>query len=84
MQIESTVSGIPCLIDVITFNYYAGCASADSDWDYYGDTEIEFAVLDRRGRPAPWLERKLTNEETSRIEEEIIEAMEDNRRNGYF
>jgi hypothetical protein len=31
-----------------------------SDWDYYGCEEIEWEILDRKGRRAPWLDRKLS------------------------
>jgi hypothetical protein len=76
-EIESTVAGIPCLIGVTEFNSVRGSYSyhADSDMDYYGYTESEWVVLDRRGRPAAWLERKLTDAERSRIEQEVAEAM---------
>jgi hypothetical protein len=43
--------------------------------DYYGYSESEWDVLDRRGRPAAWLERKLTDDDRQRIEQEIAEAM---------
>jgi hypothetical protein len=36
----------------------------------------DWEVLDRRGRPAPWLERKLTDRERSRIDDEVFEHME--------
>jgi hypothetical protein len=76
-EIESTVAGIPCLIGVTEFSSVRGSYSyhADSDMDYYGYTESEWVVLDRRGRPAAWLERKLTDAERSRIEQEVSEAM---------
>ena len=76
-EIESTVAGIPCLIGVTEFNSVRGSYSyyADSDMDYYGYTESEWVVLDRRGRPAAWLERKLTYAERSRIEQEVAETM---------
>jgi hypothetical protein len=76
-EIESTVAGIPCLIGVTEFSSVRGSYSyhADSDMDYYGYTESEWVVLDRRGRPAAWLERKLTDAERSRIEQEVAEAM---------
>ena len=48
-----------------------GC---DSDQDCYGYAEIEFTVLDRRGREAPWLTRKLTPDDVERIETEILET----------
>jgi hypothetical protein len=76
-EIESTVAGIPCLIGVTEFSSVRGSYSynAPSDMDYYGYTESDWEVLDRRGRPAAWLERKLTDAERSRIEQEVAEAM---------
>lgn len=78
-EIETRVAGIPCIVGVTYFESVGGSFSyhADSDLDYYGYTECEFTVCDRRGRPAPWLERKLTAEDTSRIESEIAEQMND-------
>lgn len=68
------MAGIPCLINVTHyFKQKPMGPRADSDWDCYGYTEIEFEVCDRRGRPAPWLERKLTLEDKQRIETEIEE-----------
>jgi hypothetical protein len=45
----------------------------------YGDAdppepeEFEFTILDRRGRPAPWLERKLTEADSDRLLAEYLE-----------
>lgn len=76
-EIESRVAGIPCLIGVSHFDCVRGSYSynAASDMDYYGYSESEWDVLDRRGRPAAWLERKLTDDDRKRIEQEIAEAM---------
>jgi hypothetical protein len=76
-EIESRVAGIPCLIGVTHFDCVRGSYSynAASDMDYYGYSESEWDVLDRRGRPAAWLERKLTDDDRQRIEQEIAEAM---------
>lgn len=76
-EIESRVAGIPCLIGVTHFDCVRGSYSynAASDMDYYGYSESEWDVLDRRGRPAAWLERKLTSADRDRIEQEIAEAM---------
>jgi hypothetical protein len=41
--------------------------------DYYGYTESEWEVLDRKGYKAAWLERKLSSKDESRIESEIAE-----------
>lgn len=78
-EIESRVAGIPCIIGVTHFESVRGSFSyrADSDMDYYGYIEAEWVVCDRRGRPAPWLERKLTDKDTSRIESEIAEQLND-------
>ena len=73
--IPARVAGIPCQIGIIDFNCVKGSYSynAPSDLDYRGYTEIEFDVLDRRGRRAAWLERKLTDEDKREIEIEIAE-----------
>jgi hypothetical protein len=45
---------------------------ADNPWDYYGYTEFDYTVCDRRGRPAPWLEKKLTRADEARIHDEYF------------
>lgn len=78
-EIETRVAGIPCIVGVTHFESVRGSFSyhAASDWDYHGYIECEFTVCDRRGRPAPWLERKLTSEDISRIDAEIAEQFND-------
>ncbi len=74
--IESTVAGIPCQVQIDHFVSVKGDSSTwASDWDFYGYTEIEFTVCDRRGRAAPWLTNKLTADDKARIEQEIEEFM---------
>jgi len=68
-EIETRVAGIPCIIGVEEYQEGSGDKWCDSDMDYYGYSE--WVVCDRRGRPAPWLERKLTGKDESRIESEI-------------
>jgi hypothetical protein len=76
MIIETRIAGIPCLVEADVFVSQGSYSrNAASDWDYYGWAEVgEFTIMDRRGRPAPWLERKLTNKEIERIESEFMEA----------
>jgi len=78
-MMESTISGIPCFIDVETCNVVKGSFdyNAASDWDYHGYTEIEFTVYDRKGYIANWLAKKMTDEDVSRIEGEILAQHED-------
>lgn len=76
-EIESTVAGIPCIIAVTSYDDVAGSFShyADSDMDFYGYTECEFDILDRKGYRAKWLEKKLDAKETDRINYIINEYM---------
>jgi len=73
--IEATVQGIPCLVRVTHFSpgrpgRYHGPAE-----DCFPDEDPEFSydILDRRGRPAPWLARKATDADHDRICELIEE-----------
>lgn len=79
--IQTTVSGIPCQIRIDHFHvqppFQGSPWQCDSDIDWYGYSEIEWTVLDRRGRPAPWLERKLSAADCARIEREIAAAQGD-------
>lgn len=72
-EIETTVAGIPCLAEM-TF-YESGWAG--SYWEPPEHPVAHFRILDRRGRPAPWLERKMTADDEERIERELIEAYEE-------
>lgn len=77
--LETRISGIPCQVLIETCNIVKGSYNynAASDWDYYGYREIEFTVLDRKGYEARWLEKKLTAEDISRIEDEIVSYMKE-------
>lgn len=78
-EVATRIAGIPCIARVTYFSRQNGSYSrhAVSDMDYYGYTECEFQICDRRGRPAPWLERKATDKDLSRIEQEICEQIGD-------
>lgn len=71
---DSRIAGIPCQIDVLRVFVQKPNSRADNPDDFYGYTEVEFDVCDRRGRPAPWVEAKMTDEDRSRIETEILES----------
>lgn len=77
-EIETRVAGIPCIARVTYYMSQPGSYSrnAASDMDYYGYTECEFEICDRRGRPAPWLEKKMTTNDSDRITAEIAKYME--------
>ena len=64
-EIDTRVAGIPCKIGVRWF-------ARDG-----GRSESEWHVLDRRGRYAAWLERKLDGPAKDDIEETIYYALGD-------
>jgi len=74
--IDVHICGIPCQVRVTHYLRQRPDSRADNPDDYYGYVELEYDVLDRRGRPAPWLERKLDQREIERLEEEIINHQE--------
>jgi hypothetical protein len=73
---KSTVAGIPCLIDVVHFDYRGPskrpACLCDSPDEFEGWLEVEFNVLDRRGRLAKWLEAELTDDDIDRISHEAL------------
>lgn len=80
-DMETTVCGIPCIVRIHDWEPYVpaklggppeNCYPAEGG---YGSWE----VLDRRGRPAPWLAKKITRNEKARIEEAVFEFMESDR-----
>lgn len=80
MDIQTRICGIPCQARVTRYFVQPPLGpQCDSDWDCHGYTDIEFEVLDRRGRPAPWLAAKLTDKDESRIKTQIIEEYESER-----
>ena len=83
-MIDSIIQGIPCQIKVesclIVPSWRGSPHNCPSDLDFYGYHEIEFTVYDRKGYRAKWLEKKLTSEDTDRIEEQILEDHDEERR----
>ena len=75
---ETRIAGIPCRVEMTRcFVQRPLGPRCDSDLDCYGYHEVEFDVLDRNGRPAPWLERKMNDSERVKIEELLMEEMSD-------
>jgi hypothetical protein len=70
--IDSRVCGIPCQIGVISFSCRAG--RRGDTWDaeeYYGSVECEWEILDQRGNPAPWLQRKMKSKDHEGVDWEV-------------
>jgi hypothetical protein len=77
-QFTSTVSGIPCLVRVLEWEPCVGAAlHSDPSFCHPGDGGTgEWEILDRKGRPAAWLTKKLTKAEVERLEQEVFNHME--------
>ena len=78
-EIEHHICGIPCLIGVLEYEGYVpayingppeNCYPAEGG---YG----EYEILDTKGRPAPWLEKKMTAKDEAAVQEAIFNYMED-------
>ena len=72
-KIESYVAGIPCIVGVTDYRQVVADMRADNTWDYNGYTDCEWDVCDRRGRPAPWLAKKMSSNDESRIQGQIAD-----------
>lgn len=77
-MIDSRVRGIPCKIRIDHYRRVRGSFRRDapSDMDYYGYTEMSWEVCDSRGRPAPWLAKKMTRKDDLLVEESVSVHME--------
>lgn len=75
---EASIAGIPCLIEI---EHYLDVPPNPNCWDsaddYYGYTEIEWKVYDRKGYPAAWLERKINDVIRDEIDTKAIETVKE-------
>ena len=65
-QFTTKVAGIPCICEV-TAHYRGKPATRFDEGD---DVEFECIILDSKGRRAAWLEKKLTDDDYSRLADE--------------
>ena len=71
MIFPTRINGIPCQCEVLTCRKAVPIriwGSGRGDCDPPEPEEFEFQLLDRKGYPAPWLEKKLTPQ----LEEEVF------------
>lgn len=78
-EFPTKVAGIPCLCDVVYYapSHEAHIAGLPENCYPSEPTEFEFRLLDRRGYKAPWLERKLTDEDEERLLNEYEHTLRD-------
>lgn len=74
MQFQTKVAGIPCKCQVIGYSMGSPMRITGTG---FGDAEppepedFEFTLLDRKGYPAPWLAKKITPADESRLLKEF-------------
>lgn len=72
-MMPTTIAGIPCQVSVTHFEPYDA-----GSWDEPpSGGEIEFDVYDRKGYRAPWLERKVTEDDEVRVFSEYEADLQD-------
>lgn len=65
---DTHIGGVPCQIKITHYHKQKPLGPrADSDIDCYGYTDAEYTVLDYKGYPALWLDRKIKDEDNERI-----------------
>lgn len=77
-SVSIRVAGIPATANVLYYRRQTGSYRYDaaSDYDFYGYTELEYEICDQRGRPAPWLQRKVKTDADERdIRQQILEQL---------
>lgn len=75
--IDGKVCGIPCQFQVNYFHQQKPLGKwCDSDQDAVGYVELDFDILDRRGRKADWLVAKMEKmNQRDMVEESIIKEL---------
>ncbi len=77
-MLSTRIQGIPCQVQATRIFVQKPLGpNCDSDWDCYGYSEVDFDVYDRKGYPADWLQRKMTDKDEERIVEQLLEEHHD-------
>ncbi len=84
-EFETTCCGIPCIVRVTYWEPYvpARLSGHPDNWAPAEGGDGDWEILDRKGRPAAWLERKMTDKDRSAISREVFEHME-NQTDDYY
>lgn len=74
-QFETSIDGIPCICEVT--DYYPGTSYSSTSLEPSDDTEFSFTINDRKGYPAKWLEKKLTEQDNDRLFTEFLDHQDE-------
>jgi hypothetical protein len=79
-EFNTRVCGIPCIVRVLEWEAFVPMRTSGHPDNWapeeggYGSWEL----LDTRGRPAPWLERKMKQADIDALSSEVYDQMENN------
>ncbi len=78
-EFDTRVCGIPCIVRVTYWEAYIPAKISGPPENCYPAEggEGDWEILDTRGRPAPWLERKMTDRDRNLLSEEVFNHMEE-------
>lgn len=76
---DTRIANIPCKVEITCYYKYRAATlwGRPDGWAPSEPEELSFRVLDRRGRVAPWLEEKLTEDDRKRIIKELYDFWRD-------
>ena len=76
---DTRIANIPCKVEITCYYKYRAATlwGHPDGWAPSEPEELSFRVLDRRGRVAPWLEEKLTEDDRKRIIKELYDFWRD-------
>jgi len=72
MIIDTHIAGVPCKVELLSWEKHY---PATREYEAEGGCG-EWRVLDRAGKPAPWLQSKLTARDEQRIDYLFFQQME--------
>ena len=77
-EFDTRVRGIPCIVRVTYWEpYIPAKISGPPDNCYPAEGgEGDWEILDSRGRPAPWLEKKMAPQDHAKLSKEVFDFME--------
>lgn len=74
------LGGLPAIARVTHYQPYTPATW----WEPEDGPEVEFELRDLRGRPAPWMENRIKDNEWETLKIDLLERIEDERKGHYY
>jgi hypothetical protein len=80
-EFSTRVCGIPCIVRVLEWEAFVPMRTSGhpDNWMPEEGGHGSWELLDTRGRPAPWLERKMKQADIDALSNEVYDQMESDR-----